>query len=77
MEMERQTCRETDRHAQGGGTGMLTADKEEDKFRNRQAVMVPGEAAGRQIQIYIGAEIQIHAGIIQKPTDKMVTTDTV
>jgi hypothetical protein len=53
---------------------MLTADKEEDKFRDRQAVIMaekhvcepPIEAAGRQIQIYIGAEIQIHAGIHSK-----------
>jgi hypothetical protein len=68
---------------------MLTADKEEDKFRDRQAVMMAEkhvcepqiEAAGRQIQIYIQAEIQIHAGIlyIQKYTDEqtdyMATTD--
>ncbi len=64
---------------------MLTADKEEDKFRDRQAVMMaekhvcepPIGAACWQIKIYIEAEIQMHAGIIQKPTDKMVTTDTV
>jgi hypothetical protein len=41
----------------------------------------PIEAACWQIKIYIEAEIQIHAGIIKKPTDeqtdKMATTDTV
>jgi hypothetical protein len=43
----------------------------------RQIPRLAGEAACWQIKIYIEAEIQIHAGIIQKPTDKMVTTDTV
>jgi hypothetical protein len=37
----------------------------------------PIGAACWQIKIYIGAEIQIHAGIIQKPTYKMATKDTV